>query len=67
VEAETLDDQDRQLAIEVPTTETIHDRRERERERENTYVKTTIVLIWASKRILTVILKNRTVRDVLYP
>jgi hypothetical protein len=30
-------------------------------------VKTTIVRIWASKRILTMVFENRIVRDVLYP
>jgi hypothetical protein len=32
-----------------------------------TPVKTTIVLIWAFKRILTTVFENRTVRDILYP
>jgi hypothetical protein len=30
-------------------------------------VKTTIVLIWASKRILIAVFENRTVQDVLHP
>jgi hypothetical protein len=30
------------------------------------HVKTTIVIIWASKRILTAVFEYRTVRDVLY-
>jgi hypothetical protein len=29
-------------------------------------VKTTIVLIWASKHILTAVFENRTIHDVLY-
>jgi hypothetical protein len=29
--------------------------------------KVTIVLIWASKCILTAVFKNRTIRDILYP